>query len=246
MSQYVACELGGGYTAYGFQSSVRYESFIGFNGGYRGAFLKWYFLGGGKRIYSPVLMRFLSVDKVSPFAEGGINCYAYCGGDPVNFTDPSGMVRWRNIVKNKVFPLIRKNKPLPQSDHSPASKRRKLSASTEQGTSNNREASEVSPAARPLDDFLFKKSKQRLDAQRRLAPELNTLGRLTDNEKMAALALDTERLYGSTRTYLDAAQGFAPERDPMELTGSMHLYVYNVRKVESEQALSQILWDFGL
>ncbi|KAF4561081.1 hypothetical protein CMV24_27345 [Pseudomonas plecoglossicida] len=246
MSRHFAWKWGDGYTAYGYQVSVQNESFTGFNGEPRDTFLRWYFLGGGKRIYSPVLMRFLSVDMVSPFAEGGINCYAYCGGDPVNFTDPSGMVRWRNIVKNKVFPLARKNKPLPQSDYSPASKRRKLSASTEQGTSNNREASGVSPAAAPLVDSIWKNSEQRLAAQKKSAPELDTLGGLTDYEKMAALAIDTGRLNGSTRTYLDAAKGFAPERDPMVLTGLMHLYVHNVRKVESKQALNQILREFGL
>lgn len=49
-----------------------------------------YVLGKGYRVYSPILMRFLSVDSLSPFAEGGINAYVYCGGDPVNHIDPSG------------------------------------------------------------------------------------------------------------------------------------------------------------
>ena len=49
-----------------------------------------YLLGNGYRGYSPVLMRFQSPDSFSPFGVGGLNCYAYCAGDPINFSDPSG------------------------------------------------------------------------------------------------------------------------------------------------------------
>jgi RHS repeat-associated protein len=41
------------------------------------------------RYYAPALGRFLSRDPIG-FA-GGINLYAYCGGDPVNYEDPGGM-----------------------------------------------------------------------------------------------------------------------------------------------------------
>jgi len=44
----------------------------------------------GSRLYSPRLRRFLSADPLSPFGEGGLNRYAYCGGDPVNRIDPTG------------------------------------------------------------------------------------------------------------------------------------------------------------
>jgi len=41
-----------------------------------------------------MLMRFLSPDDWSPFAQGGLNCYAYCQGDPVNKSDPTGRTPW--------------------------------------------------------------------------------------------------------------------------------------------------------
>jgi len=35
-------------------------------------------------------MRFNSPDSLSPFGDGGLNGYAYCVGDPVNRSDPTG------------------------------------------------------------------------------------------------------------------------------------------------------------
>lgn len=49
-----------------------------------------YLLGNGYRAYHTALMRFGSMDNLSPFGEGGINAYAYCGNDPVNRADPTG------------------------------------------------------------------------------------------------------------------------------------------------------------
>lgn len=49
-----------------------------------------YLLGNGHRAFNPVLMRFNIPDSLSPFGRGGLNAYAYCLGDPVNFSDPTG------------------------------------------------------------------------------------------------------------------------------------------------------------
>jgi len=55
-----------------------------------------YLLGNGYRAYNSVLMRFQSPDSLSPFTVGGLNCYAYCTGDPINYADPSGHGRIRS------------------------------------------------------------------------------------------------------------------------------------------------------
>lgn len=63
---------------------------LGFNGERRDPVTGCYHLGNGYRMYSPSLMRFQAVDTCSPFGKGGINAYAYCLGDPINQSDPSG------------------------------------------------------------------------------------------------------------------------------------------------------------
>lgn len=55
-----------------------------------------YPLGNGHRTYNPLLMRFHSADLLSPFGAGGINAYAYCQGDPMNFQDLQGRAPIRN------------------------------------------------------------------------------------------------------------------------------------------------------
>lgn len=62
----------------------------GFNGERADPVRGVYHLGNGYRAYNPTLMRFHCPDSLSPFGAGGINPYAYCAGDPVNHTDPSG------------------------------------------------------------------------------------------------------------------------------------------------------------
>ncbi|EJM75584.1 RHS repeat-associated core domain-containing protein [Pseudomonas sp. GM55] len=79
------------YTAYGHHPAESGLSrLLGFNGECPDDITGNYPLGRGNRFYNPVLMRFMTPDELSPFDDGGINAYAYCGGDPINFYDPTG------------------------------------------------------------------------------------------------------------------------------------------------------------
>ena len=79
------------HNAYGYRPMDQLPDVVcGFNGEAREQGSGWYLLGNGYRAYNPVLMRFHQPDSVSPFDEGGINAYAYCVGDPINRTDPTG------------------------------------------------------------------------------------------------------------------------------------------------------------
>ncbi|WP_295474926.1 RHS repeat-associated core domain-containing protein [uncultured Pseudomonas sp.] len=80
----------GTYSPYGYRSLPADGGGQGFNGELHEPGLAWQLLGHGYRAYNPALMRFHSPDNRSPFAEGGLNAYAYCRGDPLNRTDPSG------------------------------------------------------------------------------------------------------------------------------------------------------------
>nr|WP_325977368.1 RHS repeat-associated core domain-containing protein [Pseudomonas asiatica] len=71
----------------------------GFKGEYCEPVTQCYLLGNGYRSYSPVLMRFSAPDSVSPFGAGGINCYTYLLGDPVNASDPSGHIRGKVLLR---------------------------------------------------------------------------------------------------------------------------------------------------
>ncbi|MFJ3148569.1 MULTISPECIES: RHS repeat-associated core domain-containing protein [Pseudomonas] len=87
------------YTPYGFHTTKSpTASLLMFTGGYYDARTGCYLLGNLHRLYSCTLMRFHSPDKFSPFASGGRNCYAYCFGDPVNYTDASGMTPKRKVL----------------------------------------------------------------------------------------------------------------------------------------------------
>jgi RHS repeat-associated protein len=79
------------YTPYGECSALEGSSHRpGYNGERFDARGHAYHLGKGYRAYHPGLMRFNRPDSLSPFGAGGINPYAYCEGDPVNNSDPSG------------------------------------------------------------------------------------------------------------------------------------------------------------
>ncbi|MDR6433174.1 RHS repeat-associated core domain-containing protein [Brucella pseudogrignonensis] len=79
------------YSPYGeTPSDQKTPSAIGYNGQRKSDLLDGYHLGNGYRLYQPSLRRFTSPDSMSPFGAGGINSYAYCAGDPINNTDPTG------------------------------------------------------------------------------------------------------------------------------------------------------------
>ncbi|MFF7064680.1 RHS repeat-associated core domain-containing protein [Pseudomonas sp. NPDC008258] len=79
------------YAPYGYTGS--HATMLGFNGQWGDPLAHLYPLGSGYRMYSPSIQRFLSADSHSPFGHGGLNAYAYCEGDPVNYTDPTGAMR---------------------------------------------------------------------------------------------------------------------------------------------------------
>jgi len=70
-------------------------SLLGFNGERLDPLSGATHLGNGYRAYYPALRRFNCPDSWSPFGHGGINPYAYCAGDPINRTDPSGHFSWQ-------------------------------------------------------------------------------------------------------------------------------------------------------
>ena len=91
----VFCELGQAGRQH-FAFSPYGEGAVGGTMGYNGELCekltRWYLLGNGTRAYSPCLMRFQSPDELSPFGAGGVNSYTYCGGNPIDFVDPTGNV----------------------------------------------------------------------------------------------------------------------------------------------------------
>ncbi|WP_330932706.1 RHS repeat-associated core domain-containing protein [Pseudomonas sp. PGPR40] len=79
------------YTLYGYRPRENgLLSQLGFNGELPDRLTGLYHLGREYRQFNPVLMRFNSPDRWSPFGRGGLNAYAYCDGDPRNKLDPSG------------------------------------------------------------------------------------------------------------------------------------------------------------
>jgi RHS repeat-associated protein len=78
-------------------------SLLGFNGERPDPVTGHYHLGNGYRQFNPVLMRFNSPDSWSPFGEGGVNAYAYCGGEPTNRADPTGhYFKFFNFFDNSI------------------------------------------------------------------------------------------------------------------------------------------------
>jgi RHS repeat-associated protein len=89
------------YSPYGHRPSGRdVFSLLGFTGERPDPVTGHYPLGNGYRSFNPVLMRFNQPDSLSPFGEGGVNAYAYCQGDPVNQSDPTGHMPLPNLSRS--------------------------------------------------------------------------------------------------------------------------------------------------
>ena len=85
-----ATDKPGAFTPFGYRRSGKVSA--AWNGQVAESLSEHYLLGNGHRAYHPVLGRFSCPDALSPFGQGGLNTYAYCKGDPINATDPSGRI----------------------------------------------------------------------------------------------------------------------------------------------------------
>ncbi len=92
------------YTPYGTASTSPSGWRLKFNGEMLDGCAGGYHLGLGRRMYLFRLMRFASPDNFSPFLSGGLNPYAYCEGDPLNFSDPMGT----NRIKRFKVPTLKR------------------------------------------------------------------------------------------------------------------------------------------
>lgn len=88
------------YTPFG---SGGREALLGFNGEMCERFARHYLLGDGHRIFISALMRFNRPDALSPFGAGGLNAYAYCLSDPINYQDPTGRMSGRIVRRTKLI-----------------------------------------------------------------------------------------------------------------------------------------------
>lgn len=112
------------YSPYGHRTTVNgLLSLLGFNGERPDPVTGCYLLGNGYRAFNPVLMRFISPDNLSPFGKGGVNSYAYCLGNPVNSSDPSGQIPLFKKILNSLFEPTDPNSKswIPRFGHRPHS-----------------------------------------------------------------------------------------------------------------------------
>lgn len=110
------------YTSYGHHAAQSGLTCLpGFNGETRDPVTGHYLLGNGYRAFNPVLMRFNSPDNLSPFAEGGLNAYAYCTGDPINVTDPTGHFGHTNFFWGAIQKVFLRRSPVSGALISPVS-----------------------------------------------------------------------------------------------------------------------------
>jgi len=140
------------YTIYGYRMPTLLMPAISFNGQYRDPLTGNYHLGSGYRIYNTAIMRFHSPDSASPFGRGGLNTYAYCTGDPVNYQDPSGHgpLDFLNLFSKKKTLMQRRQKAESAMKENPALKRYK---SIVDDSLKMEELKTISDTGKALDDF---------------------------------------------------------------------------------------------
>ncbi|HDS1817729.1 TPA: RHS repeat-associated core domain-containing protein [Pseudomonas putida] len=220
------------YSAYGFCVAALRTSLIGFNGERRDTMTGCDLLGGGKRAYSSVLMRFYSPDGLSPFAEGGLNAYAYCGNDPVNYTDPSAANRWRNIVLEKVIPNLKAfgRKRSLWLEGMGAGKRLKAASEVDVVNVSEQGGGPASLELSPLANEIYLEAIQRYNDYRSSVRQ-GSRSKLSPEEIIGGLAVDIGKRRGGTRTFNDVVRGLKPElkgkkvRDRKELLKKHVAYI---------------------
>lgn len=103
------------YSVYGITCTMPSpKSLLGFNGEHIDQ--KNMYILGSYRSYSTTLMRFHSPDKFSPFAQGGLSTYAYCAGDPVNYSDPTGHGKFSSLFSG-LFSRSKQHQPPARHTH---------------------------------------------------------------------------------------------------------------------------------
>lgn len=113
------CSESMAYSPYGHHAAAHSEVLLAFNGERHDIETAGYYLGNGKRMYRPALLRFSSPDAYSPFDKGGLNPYAYCEADPINRTDPSGhFIKWIREVFAPKPPRFKTISQLIEGEHS--------------------------------------------------------------------------------------------------------------------------------
>ena len=92
---YGNCNIASGTTSF----AVADANPIRYRGYYYDSDTKLYYLNA--RYYNPQWRRFISPDSteyIDPEAANGLNLYAYCGNDPVNYADPSGCLAIETLI----------------------------------------------------------------------------------------------------------------------------------------------------
>lgn len=160
-------------------------SLLGFNGERRDPVTGYYLLGNGYRAFNPVLMRFNSPDSHSPFDDGGLNAYAYCLGDPVNWEDGTGRIPvpiLKQYLVAAAFKSVKKTisripRRMTNRHISSSAEVIALSGSTNANTANVASTARTE-ALQTIGKREFQEVFKRLEATRPVEKQLKRLGKL--------------------------------------------------------------------